>query len=88
MIESLRILFENLKDPLMVLVFMLIIGGYVAMGALVKGLLKIIKTRDDYVKELHGCLSTGLGESNKTMVKLVTLIEGMVYGRRGGNGTN
>jgi hypothetical protein len=86
MLDSLDLLFKNLKDPMMVLVFMLIIGGYIGMGWIINGLLKVIKTRDEYVKDLHECLSTGLGESNKTQAKLVTLIETVVYRGRGGNG--
>lgn len=79
-------LFKNLKDPIMVLLFLFVIGSWVGGGWMIKTLRDMVKARDADVKELNSCLTDGLGEINKTTTKLVTLIEGMVYGRRGGNG--
>lgn len=77
MLDTLDLLFKNLKDPLLVLLFLVMIGMFFTM----KMLVKLLKSRDEYIRELHTCIAVGLGDSNKTLGKVVTLIEGMVYGR-------
>ena len=83
MLDTLELLFKNLKDPLLVLIFLLLIGAFVVTTLMLKFLVRLLYKRDEYISTLHSCIAEGLGENNKTLGKVVTLIEGMVYGRIG-----
>ena len=77
MLEALESLFKTVKDPMWVMAFCLIIG-------LVYSNLRLVK----FIITQHECISTHIRESTKTLASLATLIEVIVYGRRGGgNGT-
>ena len=76
-LETLELLFKNLKDPVWVLVFLLVAGLILTC----RWLFKSLEAKDLYISSLHECISENIAESNKTLIKAVTLIEGMVYGR-------
>ena len=77
--DGIEMLFKNIKEPFLVLLFLVVIGLFVML----KMLVGLLLSRDKYIEKLHECISDGLGSSNTTLAKLVTLIEGMVYGRGG-----
>ena len=67
-----------------ILAFLLIIGLIYSNVLLVK----LVRSRDTFIDTLHDCISTHVVESTKTLSQLTTLVEVVVYGRRGsGNGT-
>jgi hypothetical protein len=77
MIEALETLFKTVKDPMWVMAFILIMG-------LIYSNIRLIR----HITTLHDCISTHVLESTKTLSALTTLVEVLVYGRRGGgNGT-
>lgn len=80
MLEALETLFKTVKDPVWILAFLAIIGLiYSNMLAW-----KQVKSRDTFIDTLHDCIGTHVRESTRTLQELTTLVEVMVYGRRGG----
>lgn len=77
MLDALETLFKTVKDPMWVMAFLLIIG-------LIYSNIRLIK----FIGTLHECISTHVNESTKTLSELTTLVEVLVYGRRGGGNGN
>jgi hypothetical protein len=66
---------NGLKDPILILVFCVLVGLYY-----------LLLKKEKNIAELHKCIDTNMSECNETIVKLVTLVEVLVYGRnRNGN---
>jgi hypothetical protein len=75
MIDLLSEIVKNLKDPLLIMVFVVLVG-----------LFYLLLQKEKNIKELHACIDTNMSECNETIAKLVTLVEVLVYGRnRNGN---
>ena len=75
MIELLTAIVQVVKDPLLIFVFLTLVG-----------LFYLLLKKEKNIKDLHECIDTNMSEVNKTITKLVTLVEVLVYGRdRNGN---
>ena len=75
MIELLTAIVKDLKDPFLIMAFVVLVG-----------LFYLLLKKEKNIKELHDCIDTNMSEVNKTITKLVTLVEVLVYGRdRNGN---
>lgn len=75
MLEAFETLLKTVKDPMWIMAYLLIIG-------LVYSNIRLIK----FIGTLHECIGTHINESTKTLSELTTLVEVLVYGRRGGGG--
>ena len=75
MIDLLTTIIKDLKDPFLTMAFVVLVG-----------LFYLLLQKEKNIKELHECIDTNMSECNKTIAKLVTLVEVLVYGRnRNGN---
>ena len=64
---------KRLEDPLIILVFAVIVG-----------LFYLLLKKEKIVEEMQVCINTNIKENTAATARLVAMIEGMVYGRRDG----
>lgn len=82
MIELLTSIISGLKEPLLVLLFVVL----VALFYLLLRREKTVADLNTTIAGLHEIINTNMAEGNETIAKLVTLVEFVVYGRgRNGN---
>jgi succinate dehydrogenase hydrophobic anchor subunit len=70
MIDLATELVKLLKDPMLILLFLVILG-----------LFYLLIQKDKTIDNLRVCIDTNMAEVNETVVKVVTLLEVLVYGR-------
>ena len=62
---------DKLKDPMLILVFLVIAG-----------LFHLLLKKEKSVETMQGYMNTNIKESTAAMARLVTMVEGLVHGRR------
>lgn len=80
LLKAISPILSALKDPLLILLFLVVIGQFYLILLCFKGQ----EAKDKIIADLRVCLDTNLAELNETTVKLVTLVEFLVYGKKGG----